>query len=62
MVKAEFTKSLTIALREDTYQKLKKLTDEEFTSMAHWIRHAIYDALAREETDSKEETNSLLNL
>ena len=53
MIKAEFTKSLTIALREDTYLKLKELTDEEITSMAHWVRHAIYDALEREEEENR---------
>ena len=53
MIKAEFTKSLTIALREDTYLKLKELTDEEITSMGHWVRHAIYDALKREEEENR---------
>ncbi len=53
MIKAEFTKALTIALREDTYLKLKELTDEEITSMAHWVRHAIYAALEREEEESR---------
>jgi len=51
MIKAEFTKSLTIALRADTYQRLKELTDEEITSMAHWVRHAIYAALEKEDVD-----------
>ncbi len=58
MIKAEFTKSLTIALREDTYLKLKELTDVEITSMAHWVRHAIYAALEREENESNETEKS----
>ena len=60
MIKAEFTKSLTIALREDTYLKLKELTDEEITSMAHWVRHAIYAALEREEEENR--SNETANL
>lgn len=53
MIKAEFTKSLTIALKEETYQKLKELTDDEYVSMAHWVRLAIYNALTVEENERK---------
>lgn len=55
MIKAEFTKSLSIALKEETYLKLKELTDNEYISMAHWVRHAIYDALKKEDKNESNE-------
>ena len=58
MIKAEFTKPLTISLREDTYLRIKELTDDTCTSMAHWVRHAIYDALKREDGYESKETEN----
>ena len=41
MREAEFSKSLTVALSVDVYQKIKQITDDEKISMAQWVRRAI---------------------
>ena len=45
MRQAEFTKSLTVALPIDVYQKIKKITDDEKISMAQWVRKVVNLAL-----------------
>ena len=45
MREAEFTKSLTVALSVDVYQKIKEITDDKKISMAHWVRLAIDETL-----------------
>ena len=40
MKTAQYTKSLTVALRQETYDKIKAITDNEGISMADWIREA----------------------
>ena len=45
MREAKFTKSLTVALPIDVYQKIKQITDDEKISMAQWVRRAIDAAL-----------------
>jgi predicted HicB family RNase H-like nuclease len=52
MREAQFVKSLTVALSEDVYQKIKELTDQEKISMAQWVRRAVNKAL---EGDAVEE-------
>jgi len=52
MREAKFTKSLTVALPIDDYQKIKKITDNEKISMAQWVRRAVNIAL---EGDAVEE-------
>ena len=52
MREAKFTKSLTVALPIDVYQKIKKITDDEKISMAQWVRRAISENL---EGDAVEE-------
>ena len=52
MREAKFTKSLTVALPIDVYQKIKEITDDEKISMAQWVRRAVNLAL---EGDSVEE-------
>ena len=52
MREAEFTKSLTVALPIDVYQKIKEITDDEKISMAQWVRRAVNLAL---EGDALEE-------
>ena len=52
MREAKFTKSLTVALPIDVYQKIKQITDEEKVSMAQWVRRAVNIAL---EGDAVEE-------
>jgi hypothetical protein len=52
MREAKFTKSLTVALPIDTYQKIKQITDDEKISMAKWVRKVVNMAL---ESDAVEE-------
>ena len=52
MREAQFTKSLTVALPIDDYQKIKGITDDERISMAQWVRRAVNMAL---EGDAAEE-------
>ena len=52
MREAKFTKSLTVALPIDVYQKIKKITDYDKISMAQWVRRAVNMAL---EGDAVEE-------
>jgi len=52
MKEAKFTKSLTVALPIDVYQKIKEITDNEKISMAQWVRRAVNMAL---EGDAVEE-------
>ena len=52
MREAKFTKSLTVALPIDVYQKIKQITDDEKISMAQWVRKVINLAL---EGDAVEE-------
>ncbi len=42
---AQFTKSLAVALSEEVYRKIKKITDEERISMAEWVRRIIDESL-----------------
>ena len=37
---AQYTKSLTVALRQEIYDRIKAITDESGISMADWIREA----------------------
>ena len=52
MREAKFTKSLTVALPIDVYQKIKQITDDEKISLAQWVRRAVNIAL---EGDAVEE-------
>ena len=52
MREAKFTKSLTVALPIDVYQKIKEITDDEKISMAQWVRQTVNMAL---EGDAVEE-------
>ena len=45
MKTAKFTKPLTIALHQDVYEEIKKITDDEKISMAEWVREAVETAL-----------------
>ena len=45
MREAKFTKSLTVALPINDYQKIKKITDDEKICMAQWVRRAVKVAL-----------------
>ena len=58
MREAEFTKSLSVALSEDVYQKIKQITDDEKISITRWVRQAINQAL---EGDAVEEEQAMGN-
>lgn len=48
MIKARFTKSLTITVEQETYDKLKAITDENYSSIAHYVRAYINQGLEEE--------------
>ena len=52
MREAMYVKSLSVALPEDVYEKIKQITDSEKISMAQWVRRAIHSAI---EGDAVEE-------
>jgi hypothetical protein len=47
MKTAEFTKSLTVSLRPEIFEKIKQITDERKISFAEWIRDAAEDKLLK---------------
>ena len=42
---AQFTKSLTVALQPEIFDKIKQITDAEQISIAEWVRHVLERAL-----------------
>lgn len=55
MREAKYCKSLTVALSEEVFQKIKAITDQERISMAEWIREIVDNALKN--INIKEEEN-----
>ncbi len=53
MREALFQKSLTIALPQEVYLKIKNITDERKVSMAHWVREVAIDALSHYDTNEE---------
>ena len=47
MIKAKFTKQLTIALPSEDFEKIKRITDHEEISIAAYCREAIAEALKK---------------
>ena len=47
MKTAQYTKSLTVALRQETYDRIKAITDKQGISMADWIREASEKSLIK---------------
>ncbi len=47
MREALFQKSLTIALPQEVYLKIKNITDMKKVSMAHWVREVAMEALSQ---------------
>ena len=45
MIKATYTKSLTISVSPGQYEKIKKITDQKQISMSEWVRDAVDAAL-----------------
>ena len=45
MRQAKYTKGLTVALQEEMYIKIRKITDQQGISMAEWVREMAEKAL-----------------
>jgi predicted HicB family RNase H-like nuclease len=46
MKTAQYTKSLTVSLRPEVYDRIKRITDEKHISIGEWVREAIETALS----------------
>jgi predicted HicB family RNase H-like nuclease len=46
--KATFTKTVTVSVRPEVYERIKAVTDRQEISIADWIRTAIDKALENE--------------
>jgi hypothetical protein len=46
MKTAQYTKSLTVSLRPEVYDRIKRITDEKHISIGEWVRDAIETALS----------------
>jgi len=46
MKTAQYTKSLTVSLRPEIFEKIKQITDEKKISIGEWVRDAIEAALS----------------
>lgn len=44
---AQYTKSLTIALRPEIFDQIKRITDDQKISMAEWVRKAVEVSLKK---------------
>jgi predicted HicB family RNase H-like nuclease len=53
MKQAVFTKSLTVALRPEAYEQIKKVTDEKQISMGQWVREAVDAALKNNKGEAR---------
>ena len=42
---SQFSKSLSVALPQEHFDLIKRITDEEQISMAEWVRRAVSTAL-----------------
>jgi hypothetical protein len=51
MKTAQYTKSLTVALQQEIYDRIKAITDERGISMADWIREASEKSLVGNEME-----------
>ena len=49
MKTAKFTKSLTISLQPEVFERIKKITDKEQISISEWTRTAVEMALKNTE-------------
>ena len=45
MRKSQFSRPLSIALPPEHFEQIKRITDEEQISIAHWVRDAVAAAL-----------------
>ncbi len=42
---SQYSKSLSVALPQEHFDKIRRITDEEQISMAEWVRRAVSAAL-----------------
>jgi len=56
MKEAIFTKSISINMAENTFEKIKGITDLKRISISEWFRLAAKQALTSTEEDSNNET------
>ena len=52
MKTAQFTKSLTVSLRPEVFDQIRRITDEEKISIGEWVRDVVDAALLK---NSREE-------
>jgi hypothetical protein len=52
MKHARFTKPLTLAFEPETYDQIKKISDEQRISMAEWVREMAAKALVKNDADN----------
>jgi predicted Zn-dependent protease len=45
---AAYQRSLTVAFRQEVFQRMKEITDERKTSIAEYVRQAVDEALKKE--------------
>ena len=43
---AQFTKALTVSLRPEIFDQIKRITDDKHISIGEWVRDAIETALS----------------
>ena len=44
---AQFTKPMTVALRPEIFDQIKRVTDDQKISMAEWVREAVEASLKK---------------
>ena len=47
MKTAQYTKSLSISLRPEIFEKIKQITDERQISIGEWVREAVDSVLEK---------------
>jgi predicted HicB family RNase H-like nuclease len=45
MKEAKYSKAFTVALEQEVFEQIKRITDEKRISMAEWVRDAVDAAL-----------------
>lgn len=55
MKKALYTRPLTIAVSQEVYAQVKRITDKKDLSMAEYVREIIDRELAREKKEASED-------
>jgi metal-responsive CopG/Arc/MetJ family transcriptional regulator len=56
MKTAQYTKSLTVSLRPEIFEKIKRITDEKQISLGEWVRDAV-DAVLEKHQPKEDQMN-----